>query len=323
MGNLRPELFGAVVAEVPFVDVVTTMSDESLPLTVTEWEEWGNPRDDPAAYAYMKSYSPYDNVQPRGLPSHVRHRGAQRPARRLLGAGQVGRQVARHHDREQAGGAAHGDGGWPPGPIRSLRRLEGRGQGAGFYHGRRRPGSLTRPRPVAWTEWAQGRAQKTRARDRWRQPRDFDARGPRGQLDDGRTVVSFASNDYLGLSSHPLVVAAAHEALDRWGAGAGASRLVSGSRPVHSDLERDIADWKQTEAACALPSGYAANFGLLSALAGPQVLICADELNHASIIDGCRLAQALGARVELYPHGDVNAVYRSVGFEHRPEAGRN
>ena len=67
--NVRPDLFKAVVAEVPFVDVVTTMSDESLPLTVTEWEEWGNPRDDPDAYAYMKSYSPYDNVHPSDYPS--------------------------------------------------------------------------------------------------------------------------------------------------------------------------------------------------------------------------------------------------------------
>jgi oligopeptidase B len=68
VANLRPDLFGAVVAEVPFVDVLTAMSDETLPLTVTEWEEWGNPRDDADAYAYMKSYSPYDNVQAAGYP---------------------------------------------------------------------------------------------------------------------------------------------------------------------------------------------------------------------------------------------------------------
>jgi oligopeptidase B len=67
--NMRPDLFAAVVAEVPFVDVVTTMSDDTLPLTVTEWEEWGNPRDDPEAYAYMKSYSPYDNVAPVDYPA--------------------------------------------------------------------------------------------------------------------------------------------------------------------------------------------------------------------------------------------------------------
>jgi oligopeptidase B len=69
VANMRPELWSVVVAEVPFVDVVTTMSDETLPLTVTEWEEWGNPRDDPAAYAYMKSYSPYDNVIAADYPS--------------------------------------------------------------------------------------------------------------------------------------------------------------------------------------------------------------------------------------------------------------
>ena len=69
VANMRPDLFGAVVAEVPFVDVVTTMSDDTLPLTVTEWEEWGNPRDDPDAYAYMKSYSPYDNVRAADYPS--------------------------------------------------------------------------------------------------------------------------------------------------------------------------------------------------------------------------------------------------------------
>jgi oligopeptidase B len=69
VANMRPDLWRAVVAEVPFVDVVTTMSDESLPLTVTEWEEWGNPRDDPVAYSYMKSYSPYDNVRQVEYPS--------------------------------------------------------------------------------------------------------------------------------------------------------------------------------------------------------------------------------------------------------------
>jgi oligopeptidase B len=69
VANMRPDLWRAVVAEVPFVDVVTTMSDDTLPLTVTEWEEWGNPRDDPAAYAYMKSYSPYDNVHETHYPS--------------------------------------------------------------------------------------------------------------------------------------------------------------------------------------------------------------------------------------------------------------
>jgi 8-amino-7-oxononanoate synthase len=161
---------------------------------------------------------------------------------------------------------------------------------------------------VNWAEWAEGKNAKAKAKGRWRKLADFDAIGPRGLLDDGRRVVSFASNDYLGLSAHPIVLAAAHEAIDRWGAGAGASRLVSGTRPVHSELEAALASWKSSETALVFPTGFAANLGVLSAIAGPQVLICSDELNHASIIDGCRLAKNLGAVVEFYPHRDVDAV---------------
>jgi 8-amino-7-oxononanoate synthase len=125
-------------------------------------------------------------------------------------------------------------------------------------------------------------------------------------------VVSFASNDYLGLSQHPAVVAAAHEALDRYGAGAGAARLVVGSRPVHSELETALADWKGTERAVLFPTGFAANLGLLSTLGGAGgtsgpggggVRIVSDELNHASIIDGCRLARA---EVAVYRHADAD-----------------
>jgi 8-amino-7-oxononanoate synthase len=161
---------------------------------------------------------------------------------------------------------------------------------------------------VRWAEWAEAKNAKARAKGRWRKLADFDAIGPRGRLNDGSLVVSFASNDYLGLSGHPAVLAAAHDAIDRWGAGAGASRLVSGSRPVHSELEAALADWKSSETALVFPTGFAANLGVLSAIAGPQVLICSDELNHASIIDGCRLAKHLGAVVEVYPHCDVDAV---------------
>lgn len=161
---------------------------------------------------------------------------------------------------------------------------------------------------MSWAEWAEAKNANAQAKGRWRTLADFDATGPRGRLSDGRTVVAFASNDYLGLSAHPKVLAAAHDAIDRWGTGAGASRLVSGSRPVHSELEALLADWKCQEAALVFPTGFAANLGVLSALAGPQVLICSDELNHASIIDGCRLAKTLGAVVEVYPHADAGAV---------------
>jgi 8-amino-7-oxononanoate synthase len=136
---------------------------------------------------------------------------------------------------------------------------------------------------------------------RWRAPREFDAFGPAGDLEGG-PVVSFASNDYLGLSAHPAVVAAAQAALTRWGAGSGASRLVTGSRPVHRELERELADWKGTEAAVCFPTGFAANLGVLSTLGGPGVRILSDELNHASIIDGCRLSRSALA---VYRHRDM------------------
>ena len=142
---------------------------------------------------------------------------------------------------------------------------------------------------------------------RWRTPREFDALGPAGLLEGGpgpepQPVVSFASNDYLGLSAHPAVVAAAREALTRWGAGSGASRLVTGSRPIHSELERELAAWKGTEAAVCFPTGFAANLGVLSTLGGPGVRILSDELNHASIIDGCRLSRSALA---VYRHRDM------------------
>lgn len=136
---------------------------------------------------------------------------------------------------------------------------------------------------------------------RWRAPREFDAWGPQGLLE-GTEVVSFASNDYLGLSAHPAVRAAAHEAIERWGTGAGASRLVTGSRPVHAELEEELAGWKGTEAAVCFPTGFAANLGVLSVLGGPGVRVFSDELNHASIIDGCRLSRA---QVTVYRHRDL------------------
>jgi 8-amino-7-oxononanoate synthase len=142
-----------------------------------------------------------------------------------------------------------------------------------------------------------------RAADRWRQPRDVDATGAVTGHVDGRTMVTFASNDYLGLSHHPAVIAAAHAALDRWGAGSGASRLVVGSRPVHSELEAALAEWKGAEDTVLFPTGYAANLGVLATLAGPDVTVLSDELNHASLIDGCRLARA---RVRVYGHADLD-----------------
>jgi len=127
-----------------------------------------------------------------------------------------------------------------------------------------------------------------------------------------RPVVSFASNDYLGLTRHPAVVAAAHEALDRWGTGSGAARLVAGSRAVHGELEAELAEWKGAERVALFPTGYAANLGVLAALAGPGMHILSDELNHASIVDACRVARARGAEVVVFPHGDLDAAGSSL-----------
>jgi 8-amino-7-oxononanoate synthase len=141
--------------------------------------------------------------------------------------------------------------------------------------------------------------------ERWRSPREFDARGPVGALE-GTDVLSFASNDYLGLSAHPTVVAAARDALERWGTGAGASRLVTGSRPIHGELERALAEWKDAEAAVCFPTGFAANLGVLSVLGGPGVHVLSDELNHASIIDGCRLSRA---ELAIFRHRDLTHLH--------------
>jgi 8-amino-7-oxononanoate synthase len=117
----------------------------------------------------------------------------------------------------------------------------------------------------------------------------------------GRRLINLASNNYLGLAADPRLVEAAHEALSRWGVGSGASRLVTGDMAVHHALEERLASFKQTEAALVFASGYAANVGVMSALAGPQDHIFADALNHASLIDGCRQSRAV---VHPFRHGD-------------------
>ncbi len=161
---------------------------------------------------------------------------------------------------------------------------------------------------MTWRDWADTEAARIERAGQWRAPRDLDAAGPEGKLaPDGRPVVSFASNDYLGLTQHPTVVAAAHAALDRWGAGSGAARLIVGSRPVHSELEAALADWKAAEAAVLFPTGFAANLGVLTTFGGPGTLIVSDELNHASIIDGCRLSRS---EVAVARHADPDHVDR-------------
>ncbi|MFZ5444032.1 MAG: 8-amino-7-oxononanoate synthase [Myxococcota bacterium] len=121
----------------------------------------------------------------------------------------------------------------------------------------------------------------------------------------GRELLSFSSNDYLGLATDADVVRAAQGALTRHGLGSGASRLVVGDTAAHQSLERALARFEGAEAAVLFNSGYAANVGALSALFGPQDVLFSDALNHASLIDGCRLSRA---KVVVYPHRDLEAL---------------
>jgi 8-amino-7-oxononanoate synthase len=125
--------------------------------------------------------------------------------------------------------------------------------------------------------------------------------GPRVLLD-GKPVLLLCSNNYLGLADHPRVREAAAEAAMRWGVGAGASRLVSGTMTIHRRLEERLAAFKRSEACLLFGSGYLANIGTIGALAGRGDIVFSDELNHASIIDGCRLSKA---EVMVYRHLDM------------------
>lgn len=121
-------------------------------------------------------------------------------------------------------------------------------------------------------------------------------------LINGVEHINFSSNDYLGLANHPAITEAAKKALDKYGFGSGASRLLSGGTELHSALEKKIAEFKDTEAALIFNSGYAANISAIPALAGEGDVIFSDELNHASIIDGCRLSKA---KKVIYRHRDM------------------
>jgi glycine C-acetyltransferase/8-amino-7-oxononanoate synthase len=128
--------------------------------------------------------------------------------------------------------------------------------------------------------------------------------GPQGPhvLLDGKPVLMLCSNNYLGLADHPRVREAAAEAAMRWGVGAGASRLVSGTMTIHRRLEERLADFKRRQTALLFGSGFLANAGAIAALARPGDVVFSDELNHASIVDGCRLSRA---EVFVYDHLDV------------------
>lgn len=135
---------------------------------------------------------------------------------------------------------------------------------------------------------------------------------------DGKQVINLASNNYLGLTTHPKLREAALEAVRKYGVGSGAVRTISGTMSLHMELEERIAAFKNVEACVVFQSGFAANAGTVSAILTPEDHIISDELNHASIIDGCRLSRA---KIHVFPHKDVAAAERILA-ELDPAPGR-
>jgi glycine C-acetyltransferase len=126
---------------------------------------------------------------------------------------------------------------------------------------------------------------------------------------DHRQVVNLSSNNYLGLTTHPKLRERALEATRRYGVGSGSVRTIAGTMEIHVELERRLAEFKQTEAVVVFQSGFAANAGTVSAILTEHDVVVSDELNHASIIDGCRLSRAT---IKVFPHKDADAARRIV-----------
>ena len=126
---------------------------------------------------------------------------------------------------------------------------------------------------------------------------------------DHRSVVNLSSNNYLGLTTHPRLRKAALEAVERFGVGSGSVRTIAGTMEIHMELERKLAEFKNVEAVVVFQSGFAANAGTVSAILTKEDVVISDELNHASIIDGCRLSRAA---IKVFPHKDVDAARRII-----------
>jgi 8-amino-7-oxononanoate synthase len=144
------------------------------------------------------------------------------------------------------------------------------------------------------------------------------AQGPEVEID-GHCLINFSSNDYLGLANDPRLRDAATAAIDEFGVGAGASRLISGNLSPHLRLERALATWKGTEAALCFSSGYAAALGTISALVGKEDVLVLDKLCHASLIDGARLS---GAVLRVFPHNHMGKLESHLTWARREHPGK-
>ena len=143
----------------------------------------------------------------------------------------------------------------------------------------------------------------------WRWPRLLESPQEPVARYDGREVINLCSNNYLGLANHPALKAAALEAVARFGVGSGAVRTIAGNMSIHQELETELAAFKHTEATLLYQSGFSANAGTVAAILEKGDVVVSDELNHASLIDGCRLS---GADKKIYPHKDVGAARRML-----------
>ena len=157
-------------------------------------------------------------------------------------------------------------------------------------------------------------------RSLYRQLRTIDAVNETSVSRAGRSLVNFASNDYLGLTQHPQLKMAAADAAQRFGTGSGASRLITGTLAIHSELEARLAAFKKTPAALSFESGYAAALGTIPALFGQGDVIILDKLAHASLIDGARLS---GAELRVYPHNRLERLSELLEWARQKRKGAN
>lgn len=158
-------------------------------------------------------------------------------------------------------------------------------------------------------DWLTRELAEIRSKGLYRETRAIEtAQTPRIKKD-GREYILLSSNNYLGLATHPEIKRSAIEAIEKYGSGAGGSRLTTGNTDLYEQLEKKIADFKGTDDAIVFGSGYMANIGTISALMNAGDLLLSDELNHASIIDGCRLSRA---DVRVYPHRDVTYIKKEL-----------
>ncbi len=159
------------------------------------------------------------------------------------------------------------------------------------------------------TAWLQAEIDDLKAKGLYNHIRTLDSPMDAWVTIDGRRLLNFCANNYLGLANHPRVRAAAQGAIDRYGVGPGAVRSIAGTMSLHVELERRLAEFKHAEACITFQSGFTANLATIPALVGPGDLIFSDELNHASIIDACRLSRAETVR---YAHNDVADLRRQI-----------